>query len=72
VTYSTSSGTVVKRYPKDDNGCWHDDPNQWNEEREMYYWQDKWRKGHYVNSNKGIELDYECSTCKKNATEGFL
>ena len=68
----TSSGTVVKRYPMDDNGCCHDDPNQWNEERQIYYWQDKWRKDHYVNSNKGFELDYKCITCKKNVTEGFL
>ena len=68
----TSSGTVVKRYSKDDNGCCHDDPRQWNEEREMYYWQDKWRKEYYVKSNKGFKLDYQCFTCKKNVTEGFL
>ena len=39
----TGSGTVVKRYPMDDNGCCHDDPRQWNEERDIRYWQDRWR-----------------------------
>ena len=54
----TSSSTVVKRYSMDDNVCCHNDPNQWNEEREMCYWQDKWRSGFYVKSSKGFELNY--------------
>ena len=29
----TSSEAVVKKYSEDDNGCSHDDPKQWNEER---------------------------------------
>ena len=29
----TSSATVVKTYSKDDNGCSHDDPHQWNTRR---------------------------------------
>jgi len=33
----TSSDTVVKKYSKDGNGCSHDDPNQWNEERSICY-----------------------------------
>ena len=68
----TSSSTVVKRYLMDDNGCCHDDPCHWNEERDMRYWQDKWRRTFYVKSSKGFELDYLCFTCKKNVTEGFL
>ena len=68
----TSAGTVVKRYSKDDNGCCHDDPSHLNEQRDINYWWDKWRKGHYVNSKKGFKLNYQCITCKKNVTEGFI
>ena len=54
----TSSSTVVKTYSKDDNGCSHDDPHQWNEERSMYYWEEEWRKRYYVKNKMGFGLEY--------------
>ena len=68
----TSSATVVKRYLKDDNGCCYDDPSKWNEERDIWYWEDKWKKGYYVKNKIGFELDYKCIICKKDVREGFI
>ena len=49
----TSSDTVMKKYWKDDNGCSRDDPSQWNEERDIWYWEEKWRKSYYVKNKMG-------------------
>ena len=68
----TSSATVVKRYSKDDNGCCYDDPSKWNEERDMRYWDNTWKKGYYVKNKMGFKLDYKCITCKKDVREGFI
>mgnify|MGYP000002559366 FL=1 len=68
----TSSATVVKRYLEDDNGCSHDDPSKWNEERDMCYWTDKWKKAYYVKNKMGFELDYKCIICKKDVWRGFI
>jgi len=68
----TSSATVVKRYSEDDNGCSHDDPSKWNEERDMCYWTDKWKKAYYVKNKMGFELDYKCIICKKDVRRGFI
>ena len=54
----TSSATVVNTYSKDGNGCSHDDPSQWNEERSIYYWEEKISKRYYVNNKMGFGLDY--------------
>jgi hypothetical protein len=62
----TSSEAVVKKYSKDDNGCSHDDPKQWNEERDTCYWEEEWRKKYYVKNKMGFGLDYNCIICKKD------
>ena len=67
----TSSDTV-KKYSKDDNGCSHDDPSQWNEERSICYWEEKIRKRYYVKNKMGFGLEYNCITCKKDVQEGFI
>ena len=68
-----SSATVVKTYSKDDNGCFHDDPHQWNEERDTCYWEEKFRKKYYVKNKKmGFGLEYNCITCKKDVREGLI
>jgi len=61
----TSSNAVVKRYLMDGNGCSHDDPSQWNEERSICYWEGKWRKSYCVKNKVGSRLEYNCITCKK-------
>ena len=68
----TSSETVVKKYSEDDNGCSHDDPNQWNEERDICYWEEKWRKRYYVKNKMGFGLEYNCITCKKDVREAII
>ena len=68
----TSSDTVMKEYSKDCNSCSHDDPSQWNEERSIYYWEEKIRKRYYVNNKMGFGLEYNCITCKKDVGEGFI
>ena len=68
----TSSDTLVKTYSKDDNGFSHDDPNQWNEERSIYYWEEKFRKNYYVKNKMGFGLEYNCITCKKDVRDGFI
>jgi hypothetical protein len=68
----TSSATVVKTYSKDDNGCSHDDPHQWNEERDTCYWEEEWRKKYYVKNKMGFGLDYNCITYKKDVRGEFL
>ena len=68
----TSSEAVVKKYSKDDNGCSHDDPKQWNEERDIRYWEEEWRKKYYVKNKMGFGLDYNCITCKKDVRGEFL
>ena len=68
----TSTASVVKTYSKDDNGCSHDDPNQWNEERDIRYWEEEWRKKYYVKNKMGFGLEYNCITCKKDVREGII
>ena len=68
----TISETVVKIYSKDDNGCSHDDPKQWNEERDIRYWEGEWRKKYYVKNKMGFGLEYNCITCKKDVREEYL
>ena len=68
----TSSDTVVKTYLKDDNGCSHDDPNQWNEERDIRYWEEQIRKSYYVKNKMGFGREYNCIICKKDVREGFI
>ena len=68
----TSSEAVVKKYSKDDNGCSHDDPKQWNEERSIYYWEEKFRKKYYVKNKMGFGLEYNCITCKKDVREAII
>ncbi len=68
----TSSEAVVKKYSKDDNGCSHDDPHQWNEERDIRYWEEEFRKRYYVKNKMGFGLEYNCITCKKDVREEYL
>ena len=68
----TSSASVVKTYSKDDNGCSHDDPNQWNEERDIRYWEEEFRKKYYVKNKMGFGLEYNCITCKKDVREAII
>ena len=68
----TSSEAVVKKYSKDDNGCSHDDPKQWNEERNTCYWEEEWRKKYYVKNKMGFGLDYNCIICKKDIRGEYL
>ena len=68
----TSSEAVVKKYSEDDNGCSHDDPHQWNEERDIRYWEEEWRKKYYVKNKMGFGLEYNCITCKKDVREAII
>ena len=68
----TSSETVVKIYSEDDNGCSHDDPHHWNEERDIRYCEEKWRKRYYVKNKMGFGLEYNYIICKKDVREGII
>lgn len=62
-----TDNTLAVTYRKDENGCSHEDPNQWQEESlNGKYLDEVWRKKQIDDGNEDFLLEINCILCGKD------